>query len=44
MAVYVCGNALPISPQLSPIATYEGDIVARNEASARGTDGGLTDS
>ena len=29
-AVYVCGDALPISPQLSPIATYEGDIVGRN--------------
>src|SRR6266852_8205163 len=28
--VYVCGDALPISPQLSPIATYEGDIVGRN--------------
>jgi len=30
--VYVCGDALPISPQLSPIATYEGDIVGRNIA------------
>jgi glutathione reductase (NADPH) len=29
-AVYVCGDAVPISPQLSPIATYEGDIVGRN--------------
>lgn len=28
--VYVCGDAAPISPQLSPIATYEGDIVGRN--------------
>ena len=28
--VYVCGDALPISPQLSSIATYEGDIVGRN--------------
>ena len=28
--VYVCGDALPGSPQLSPIATYEGDIVGRN--------------
>jgi glutathione reductase (NADPH) len=28
--VYVCGDALSISPQLSPIATYEGDIVGRN--------------
>jgi glutathione reductase (NADPH) len=28
--VYVCGDALPISPQLSPLATYEGDIVGRN--------------
>jgi glutathione reductase (NADPH) len=27
--VYVCGDAVP-SPQLSPIATYEGDIVGRN--------------
>lgn len=30
--VYVCGDAVPISPQLSPIATYEGDIVGRNIA------------
>jgi glutathione reductase (NADPH) len=28
--VYVCGDAVPTSPQLSPIATYEGDIVGRN--------------
>ncbi|MBI5263767.1 MAG: NAD(P)/FAD-dependent oxidoreductase [Bradyrhizobium sp.] len=28
--VYMCGDAVPISPQLSPIATYEGDIVGRN--------------
>nr|WP_258765938.1 NAD(P)/FAD-dependent oxidoreductase [Bradyrhizobium arachidis] len=28
--VYVCGDAVPISPQLSPIATYEGDILGRN--------------
>ena len=28
--VYVCGDAVPLSPQLSPIATYEGDIVGRN--------------
>src|ERR1700752_188984 len=27
--VYVCGDAVPTSPQLSPIATYEGDIVGR---------------
>src|SRR5882724_7986577 len=30
LQVYVCGDAVPISPQLSPIATYEGDIVGRN--------------
>ncbi|WP_291845743.1 NAD(P)/FAD-dependent oxidoreductase [Bradyrhizobium sp.] len=30
--VYVCGDAMPGSPQLSPIATYEGDIVGRNIA------------
>ena len=30
--VYVCGDAVPVSPQLSPIATYEGDIVGRNIA------------
>jgi glutathione reductase (NADPH) len=29
-AVHVCGDAVPISPQLSPIATYEGDIVGRS--------------
>jgi glutathione reductase (NADPH) len=28
--VHVCGDAVPGSPQLSPIATYEGDIVGRN--------------
>jgi len=28
--VYVCGDAVPISPQLSPVATYEGDIAGRN--------------
>jgi glutathione reductase (NADPH) len=28
--VHVCGDAVPISPQLSPIATYESDIVGRN--------------
>lgn len=28
--VHVCGDAIPTSPQLSPIATYEGDIVGRN--------------
>jgi glutathione reductase (NADPH) len=28
--IYVCGDAVPVSPQLSPIATYEGDIVGRN--------------
>ncbi|TPQ31768.1 NAD(P)/FAD-dependent oxidoreductase [Bradyrhizobium guangdongense] len=28
--VHVCGDAVPNSPQLSPIATYEGDIVGRN--------------
>jgi glutathione reductase (NADPH) len=28
--VYVCGDAVPVSPQLSPIATYEGDIVGHN--------------
>jgi glutathione reductase (NADPH) len=31
-SVHVCGDALPVSPQLSPIATYEGDIVGRNIA------------
>jgi glutathione reductase (NADPH) len=29
-AVWVCGDALVTSPQLSPIATYEGRIVGRN--------------
>jgi glutathione reductase (NADPH) len=29
-AVYVCGDALWNSPQLSPVATYEGRIVGRN--------------
>ncbi|MDP3690978.1 NAD(P)/FAD-dependent oxidoreductase [Bradyrhizobium sp.] len=29
-AVHVCGDAVPNSPQLSPIATHEGDIVGRN--------------
>jgi glutathione reductase (NADPH) len=28
--VYVCGDAVPTSPQLSPVATYEDDIVGRN--------------
>ena len=28
--VHVCGDALETSPQLSPLATYEGDIVGRN--------------
>jgi len=28
--VYVCGDVVPTSPQLSPIATYEGDLVGRN--------------
>jgi len=28
--VHVCGDAVPTSPQLSPIATYEADIVGRN--------------
>jgi glutathione reductase (NADPH) len=28
--VYICGDVMPTSPQLSPIATYEGDIVGRN--------------
>src|SRR6266568_3358696 len=31
-AVYVCGDALWSSPQLSPIATYEGQIVGQNIA------------
>jgi glutathione reductase (NADPH) len=29
-AVWVCGDALVTSPQLSPVATYEGRIVGRN--------------
>jgi glutathione reductase (NADPH) len=29
-AVYSCGDAVATSPQLSPIATYEGRIVGRN--------------
>jgi len=29
-AVYACGDAVAASPQLSPIATYEGRIVGRN--------------
>jgi glutathione reductase (NADPH) len=29
-AVYACGDAAATSPQLSPIATYEGRIVGRN--------------
>ncbi len=29
-AVWVCGDALVISAQLSPLATYEGQIVGRN--------------
>ena len=28
--MYVCGDAVATSPQLSPIATYEGRIVGRN--------------
>lgn len=28
--VHVCGDAAPVSPQLSPLATYEGEIVGRN--------------
>jgi glutathione reductase (NADPH) len=31
-AVYVCGDALWSSPQLSPVATYEGQIVGNNIA------------
>jgi len=30
--VYVCGDAVATTPQLSPIATYEGRIVGRNIA------------
>lgn len=29
-AVYVCGDAVPTSPQLSALATYEGQIVSKN--------------
>jgi pyruvate/2-oxoglutarate dehydrogenase complex dihydrolipoamide dehydrogenase (E3) component len=29
-AVYACGDAVATSPQLSPIATYEGRVVGRN--------------
>lgn len=29
-SVYVCGDAVPTSPQLSALATYEGQIVGRN--------------
>jgi len=29
-AVYVCGDAVPTTPQLSALATYEGQIVGRN--------------
>jgi glutathione reductase (NADPH) len=29
-AVYVCGDAAAVTPQLSPIATYQGRIVGRN--------------
>jgi glutathione reductase (NADPH) len=29
-SVYVCGDAVPTSPQLSPIATYEGELIGRN--------------
>lgn len=28
--VYVCGDAVPATPQLSPVATYEGGLVGRN--------------
>jgi glutathione reductase (NADPH) len=28
--VHICGDAVPTSPQLSPIATYEGELVGRN--------------
>jgi glutathione reductase (NADPH) len=28
--VYICGDAVANSPQLSPVATYEGNIVGRN--------------
>jgi glutathione reductase (NADPH) len=33
--VHVCGDALPISPQLSPLATYEGEIVAAISSKGR---------
>jgi glutathione reductase (NADPH) len=29
-AVYVCGDAAAVTPQLSPIATYQGRVVGRN--------------
>ena len=29
-SVYVCGDALATTPQLSPVATYEGRLVGRN--------------
>jgi glutathione reductase (NADPH) len=29
-AVYVCGDAAAVTPQLSPIATYQGRLVGRN--------------
>jgi glutathione reductase (NADPH) len=29
-AIYVCGDAVATTPQLSPIATYEGRVVGRN--------------
>jgi glutathione reductase (NADPH) len=29
-AVYVCGDAVPTTPQLSALATYEGQVVGRN--------------
>jgi glutathione reductase (NADPH) len=35
-AVHVAGDAVPGAPQLSPIATYEGDIVGRNIAEDAG--------
>lgn len=28
--VHVCGDAVPTTPQLSPVASYEGDIIGRN--------------
>ena len=36
-AVHVCGDAVWNSPQLSPIATYEGRIVGRNIVEGRST-------